>query len=243
MSGYAIFDIETRVDKALLNATLYPEAGLSDEDAFQKHSAELVEEYGRDFVSIPFHVPISIAVGATDQRHRLLKVETLGKGGEWTQERELVDDFWTRAEAFPGCLVSFNGRGFDLPVLKLQALKYGIAIPRHLETKYGARYRFQTDHHLDLQEFLTNNGACRIRGGLDVLLRLCGFDGKGMRGADVQAFYEAGRMDEINAYCRRDVVSTYQLFLRVQVMRGKLRFAEAEELARAAAAQATAVAA
>jgi 3'-5' exonuclease len=225
--SYAIFDIETRIDKQLLADTLY-RGEISAEEAYERHCAELREQYGSDFVSIPFHVPIAIAVASVGADHGLLSAEALPA----ESEQGLVRAFWQRAEGFRGCLVSFNGRGFDLPVLELQALRHGISMPKYFAAKYGARYRFQTDAHLDLQEFLTNNGAARMRGGLDVLLRLCGYAGKGdLRGGDVQRLYEEDRLPEIDAYCVRDVVSTYRLFLRVQVMRGMLDLPRAEELA------------
>ena len=231
--SYAIFDIETRINKQLLADTLY-RGEISAEEAYERHCAELREQYGSDFVSVPFHVPISIAVASVGADHRLLSAEALPA----ESEQGLVRAFWQRAEGFRGCLVSFNGRGFDLPVLELQALRHGVAMPKYFAAKYGPRYRFQTDAHLDLLEFLSNNGAARMRGGLDVLLRLCGYAGKGdLRGGDVQVLYEAGRVDEIHAYCLRDVVSTYCLFLRVQVMRGLLDLPRAEELAAQASEQ------
>ena len=226
--SYAIFDIETRVDKQLLADALYP--GADPEDAYRVHVEELLEKGWSDFVAIPFHVPVSIAIAAVGGDHRLQRVQTL-EGGE----TEIVAKFWESAERFlsrGGCLVSFNGRGFDLPVLELQALRYGLAARTYHGTKFGARYRFQTDSHLDLHDYLTGYGAARLRGGLNVLCRLIGAGGKGdVAGADVQGLWEDGRLDEIHAYCRDDVRRTYLLFLRVQVIRGILYASDAEKLA------------
>lgn len=222
--GFVIMDIETRVDKVLLRDALYP--GATPEEAYEQHCAELREKYGSDFVSIPFHVPIVIALGVVDAQYKLSKVETLVASTP-DEERAIVEEFWRRHAAFAakkGTLVTFNGRGFDVPVLELRALHHRIAIGHHTEPKYGARYRFQTDHHLDLQEFLDNYGATRLRGGLDVLLRLCGLSGKGeVHGSDVQRLYEAGKLDRIARYCAHDVVGTFILFLRVQIMRGLIQ--------------------
>lgn len=257
--AYAIFDIESCVDKRLIRETLYrgvkqyeepylpgqplrpSTEDLTDEQAYRRHVAELREKGGSDFVSLPFHVPVSIAVGVVDGTHRLVALQSLGADAPAAdRERAMVADFWRRVEAAKGiCLVSFNGRSFDLPVLELQALRWGLSMPKYFGAKYGARYRYQTDAHLDLLDFLTNAGAARgIRGGLDVCLRLCGYAGKGdTSGGDVQELWESGRLDEIDAYCRGDVVRTYALFLRVQVMRGFLPLAQADELAKRALAE------
>ena len=232
--AYVIFDIETRVDKQLLADALYP--GADPEDAYRVHVDELREKGWSDFVGIPFHVPVSIAIAAVGGDHRLQRVQTL-EGGE----REIVAKFWDSTERFlarGGCLVSFNGRSFDLPVLELQALRHGIPARAYHGTKFGARYRFQTDSHLDLHDYLTGYGAARFRGGLNVLCRLIGAGGKGdVSGADVQGLCEAGRLDEIHAYCRDDIRRTYLLFLRVQVIRGILAGPDADRLAESVAGE------
>jgi predicted PolB exonuclease-like 3'-5' exonuclease len=74
-----------------------------------------------------------------------------------------------------------------------------------------------------LYDLLFNYGATGIRGGLNLLLKVIGLPGKGaLDGSRVQDYYEAGRLDEIRRYCRRDVIQTYFLFLRVELMRGRL---------------------
>jgi predicted PolB exonuclease-like 3'-5' exonuclease len=232
MNGYVIFDCESRIDKALLNATLYRGEGLSDEDALHRHKEELRAKNGRDMPSVVFHVPISITAAAVGADHRLRELKSFAGG-----ERDLVEAFWRMAETWKGCLVTFGGRSFDLPLLELHALKHGVSARNHFGAKYGARYRFQTDAHLDLYDFLTGYGASSIRGGLDALLRLCGLEGKGdVSGKDVQELWENGRLEEIHAYCRRDVMSTYLLFLRVQVVRGLLPASVAEQLTKEATA-------
>ena len=50
-------------------------------------------------------------------------------------------EFWARAERFAGCLVSFNGRRFDLPVLELAALRYGISAPAYFAEARGRHAR------------------------------------------------------------------------------------------------------
>jgi len=218
--AFAIFDIETRVDKRLLNQALFAGAGLSDEDAYRRMRDEL-RSRGGDFFPITLHVPISIAIGTAGGDHVLKTVEILAIADY--SEENLVREFWARAERFHGCLVTFNGRRFDLPVMELNALRYGITAPSYFADTRAARARGAGERHLDLYDFLTNRGAVTLRGGMDLLLKMIGLPGKrGIDGSMVQEYFESGRLEEIHRYCRDDVIRTYFLFLRVQLMRGRI---------------------
>lgn len=221
--SFAIFDIETRIDKALIRAVLYPHQDLTDEQAYQRFRAQVLEEReGRsDFLPIPFHVPVSIVVGNVNGSRMLTAVEVLC--AQRYSEEEIVCEFWRRVEAFPGTLVSFNGRAFDLPVLELQALRYGCQAPRYFNEKHGHRYRYSEERHYDLFDFLSNMGASRIRGGFNLLARLIGLPGKtSVDGSMIQGLWDAGQLATIHAYCRQDVIQTYGLFVRLELMRGRL---------------------
>jgi len=217
---FAIFDIETRVDKHLLNQVFFANEGLGDEEAYQRFREQL-RQRGGDFFPLTLHVPISIAVGSAGEDRVLRSVESLALADY--SEEQLVREFWKRAGHFRGCLVSFNGRRFDLPVLELGALRYGLPAPAYFNDADSARSRHAPERHLDLFDFLTNYGAIGIRGGMDLLLKMIGLPGKTeLDGAMVQEYYEAGRLDEIHRYCRSDVIQTYFLFLRVELLRGKI---------------------
>lgn len=227
--AFAIFDIETRVDKRLVNESQFRGRGLSDDAAFETLRRDLLEERGSDFFPISFHVPISIAVGSVSSDYLLQSVESLAEQ-DYGEER-LVREFWERVDKFKGCLVSFNGRQFDLPVLELQALRYGCSAPLYFGEDSPYRRRYKLGKHLDLYEFITNFGAYRVRGGFDLLLRTIGFPGKGkVDGSHVQGLWDAGRLAEIHEYCRRDVIQTYYLFLRVELVRGHLTAERYEQL-------------
>ena len=123
-------------------------------------------------------------------------------------------------------------------VLELAALRYGIAAPAHFAEGAGAaRARYATERHLDLFDYLANFGASgALRGGMDLLLKMIGLPGKmAVDGSQVQELYEQGRLEEIHRYCRNDVIQTYFLFLRVELIRGRIDDA-AYRLARAASA-------
>jgi len=219
--SYAIFDIETRIDKRLVNDSQFRGRGLSDEGAYAELRQQLLDGRGTDFFPLSFHVPVSIAVGAVAGDYSLQSVESLAE--QSYDEERLVREFWERVERFKGCLVSFNGRQFDLPVLELHALRYGCAVPSYFGEDSLYRRRYQLSKHLDLYDFITNFGAYRVRGGFDLLLRTIGLPGKGtVDGSQVQELWEAGRLAEIHEYCRRDVIQPYFLFLRVELVRGRI---------------------
>ena len=165
---YAIFDIETRIDKELVKSVYAPKEDISNQQAYERVRTEQLEETGSDFLPISFHVPVSIAVGMVNGVGVLENVESLG--AEDYSEEAIVREFWERVEPFNGTLVSFNGRNFDLPVLELHALKYGCRAPRYFNQRFGHRYRYSEDGHYDLFEFIGNHGVNRIRGGFDFLL-------------------------------------------------------------------------
>ena len=228
--AFAVFDVETRVDKHLLNQVYFAGQGLSDTEAFERYREDLLRRRDSDFFPITLHLPISIAIGNVGDDYVLHSVESLALDGY--SEEKLVREFWARSERFAGTLITFNGRRFDIPVLELTALRHGITAPVHFGEESLARNRDSGVRHFDLFDYLTNYGAVSLAGGMDLLLKMIGMAGKtGMDGSMVQEYFEAGRLDEIHRYCRSDVVQTYFLFLRVALLRGEI----GEEVYRAAA--------
>ena len=219
---YTIFDIETRINKSLVREICLPHTdcgNISDEDAYTQVRQQLREAQGNDFFPLSFHVPVSIAVGQVSEERILTAVETLDE--ENSDEETIVRTFWERLQRFRGTLVTFNGRNFDLPVLELHALKYGCPAERYFNGK--ARQRFIEEGHYDLYDFVTNFGVQRLKGGFNLLARMIGLPGKmGIDGSMVQPLWEEGRLPEIHRYCRSDVIQTYFLFLRIELVRGRL---------------------
>jgi predicted PolB exonuclease-like 3'-5' exonuclease len=216
---YTIVDIETRIDKGLVREIYFPHTEVSDQDAYTQVRERLQREQGNDFFPLSFHVPISIAVGQVNDDRVLTAVETVN-GHEYNEEA-IVRVFWQRFERFSGTLITFNGRNFDLPVLELQALKYGCSEPRYFSGK--SRNRYTEDGHFDLYDFLTNYGVHRLRGGFNLLAKMIGLPGKTeIDGSMVQQLWQEERLDDIHRYCRHDVIQTYFLFLRIELLRGRL---------------------
>jgi predicted PolB exonuclease-like 3'-5' exonuclease len=225
---YLVYDIESVTNKPLLNKVLYPGNGLSDEEAYQKHVDELAEE-GRDFINPSFHKPISLAAIAVAEDFSISRIGLLG--GENRTTANIVRDFWDVYNKQQPILVDFNGKGFDLRLLELWAFQLGITIhKRHFE-KFGVRYKFADDKHLDLHDFLSNHGAIRWRGGLDLFSKLLGKPGKmSTKGEMVQALYDQEELFKIDDYCLCDTMDTYFVFLRTRVMTGALSLEQEQQL-------------
>jgi 3'-5' exonuclease len=164
----------------------------------------------------PFHQVVAIGALWMDADYKPIK---LGVVGENKSEAQVLQDFVRFVEERRPDLVTYNGRGFDLPVIVARCLRHGISFRHYFQAK-DVRYRFSAQGHLDLMDYMTDHGATRAV-PLDTLAKLIGLPGKvGVDGKDVGPLVHAGRLDEVNAYCLCDVVQTAGLFLRVQLLRG-----------------------
>lgn len=229
---YLIYDIESVTNKALLNKVLFASENYSDEEAFKTHQAELAEE-GRDFINPAFHQPVSIAAIAVQEDFSISKIGVLG--GDKPTTGSIVKAFWDIYNKQKPTLVDFNGKGYDIRLMELWAFQMGISIhPRHF-AKFGSRYRYNEEAHLDLHEFLTNHLSIRLRGGLNLFAKLLGKPGKmETKGDQVQELYDQGKQFEIDDYCLCDAMDTYFVFLRTRVMMGQLTLDKEHELVVAA---------
>lgn len=166
----------------------------------------------------PFHQVVAIGALWMDAAYKPIK---LGVVGEGKSEHEVLGDFARFMEERRPDLVTYNGRGFDLPVIVARCLRHGVTF-RHYFQAPDVRYRYSAQGHLDLMDFMTDHGATRSV-SLDTLAKLIGLPGKvGVDGKDVGPLVEAGRIDEVYAYCLCDVAQTAGLLLRVQLLRGVL---------------------
>ncbi len=232
--SYLIFDVETIADGDLVSKIRYPNEGLTPQDALNRYRAQLLAESGKDILPVTFMVPISVAVAKVDAEYRLQDVVVLDSPR--FRPHVIARHFWQGWNAYGRpTLVSFNGRGYDIPVLELAAYRYGYAVPAwfnvEARTYEQSRNRYNATAHLDLLDLLSNFGASRISGGLNLLANLIGKPGKtGVDGSQVQGLYEAGEVVAINDYCRCDVLDTYFVFLRTRVLLGKLTIEDEHRL-------------
>jgi hypothetical protein len=149
------------------------------------------------------------------------KVSRLGVLGEGKDEAGALRDFARFLEDRRPELVTYNGRGFDMPVIGARCLRHGIPL-KHYYRSREIRYRFSAEGHLDLMDYVADFGAARPS-RLDIIAKLCGMPGKvGVAGQDVGPMIHAGRIDEVRNYCLCDVVQTAGIFLRVELLRGEI---------------------
>jgi hypothetical protein len=148
-------------------------------------------------------------------------VQRIGVIGEGKEEAGILSDFARFLESHRPDMVTFNGRGFDLPVIAARCLRHGVTL-RHYYRSRDVRYRFSPDGHLDLMDYIADFGAAKPA-KLDIIAKLCGMPGKvGVDGKDVGPMVHAGRLTEVRDYCLCDVAQTAGVFLRVQLLRGEL---------------------
>ena len=219
------FDIETIPDVELGRRLWNLDDSLSDRDVGNAMMFRQQQKTGSEFLPLHQHriVAISVALRTGDG----FRVWTLGDAD--ADEPEIVRRFFDGIERYSPDLVSWNGSGFDLPVLHYRALKHGVQAPRYWETgdsdrefrynNYVNRYHWR---HIDLMDVLS---AFQVRGraGLDQVASMLGFPGKlGMSGDKVWDTWLDGGIDAIRDYCETDVLNTYLVYLRFEYMRGLL---------------------
>ncbi len=223
---YLVFDIESIADAPLVAKLRYPGKSLTPAEGVRRYRAELMEKFESDFIPYTFQLPISVAVGKVAADFRLTNVVVLDEPE--FRPHVITENFWRGWEKYHRpTLVSFNGRGFDVPLLELTAFRYGLSLPGWFQSTgkpaEQARNRYNTTAHIDLCELLTNFGSTRFNGGLNLAANLIGKPGKmDVQGNMVQDLYDLGKLAEINDYCRCDVLDTYFVFLRTRVLIGQL---------------------
>ncbi|MFH5806709.1 ribonuclease H-like domain-containing protein [Alienimonas sp. DA493] len=235
---HLVFDVEAVGDGDLISRVHYPHADLAPVEAVNRYRKELLEKKGSDVLPVTFVRPCAIAVAKVAADGTLLGLSSLD--APRFDPSAMVKQFWEGWKYYRRpTLVSFNGRGYDLPVLELSAYRDGLSLPEWFldsgPSYKQPRNRYNGEAHLDLMEALSNYGAARLSGGLNLLANLLGKPGKsGMDGSQVQEYHDAGGDDEINRYCRCDVLDTYFVFLRTRVLTGRLTLEEEHDRVAAA---------
>ena len=233
---YIVFDIESIPDAKLIRKVKYPETDIDDKTAVLKYQEEILTSSGGStlFIPVTFQYPISICMAILRSDFSLTDILLLDKPDY--RPAEMVKIFWDYIENKykDTSIVTFNGRGFDIPLLELMAFRYGYTIKRHLKDKFGTRYRFGTKH-IDIHDWLSNFNAIRMNGGLNLLAKTLGKPGKmEAKGDEVYDMYLAGKIQEINDYCIHDVLDTYFVFLRTRVMLGEITISREQDIVKRA---------
>jgi hypothetical protein len=200
--GFLVLDIETVIDPELPIGTK-------------------VEQQPPSLPPPPFHQVVVIGLLWMDAAYKVIRVGAIGLPKD---ERQILLDFVKFVEDKRPDLVTYNGRGFDMPVIASRCMKHGVPFKHYFQTQ-DVRYRFSAAGHFDLMDYMSDFGAARAV-SLDTMAKLIGLPGKvGVDGKDVGPMVHAGRIAEVEAYCLCDVAQTTGLFLRVQLIRGQLDLA------------------
>ncbi|MFL9610456.1 3'-5' exonuclease [Methylobacillus sp. Pita2] len=231
MTPTLIFDIETVPDTDGLRKLYSLPAETTDEDVAHVAFHKRRQQNGSEF--LPLHQHRVVAISCALREGDGFRVWTLGSPD--APEQEIIQRFYDGIEKYTPNLVSWNGGGFDLPVLHYRGLVHGIVAPRYWDmgdddrefkwNNYISRYHTR---HLDLMDLMAlYNG--RANAPLDEIAQLCGFPGKlGMDGSKVWEAFANGEINAIRDYCETDVANTYLVYLRFQLMRGALDHAAYE---------------
>lgn len=231
-----VFDIETIPDIDGLRSLGFGNATDSDGQVHATWVQERQSKGQSDF--LPLHLQRVLVISCVFRNADGLRIHSF-VDHDGASESKVVQAFFGAIEKHTPQLVSWNGGGFDLPVLHYRGLKHGVVADKYWDmgdddrdfkwNNYISRYHLR---HLDLMDLLAlyqpkNNAP------LDAMAKLCGFPGKlGMDGSQVYESYLNGQIDAIRRYCETDVMNTYLLYCRFQKMRaGLLEKEYAQEIA------------
>ncbi len=228
MTPILCFDLETIPDASGLRRLGLFDPSLDDAQGVAEVQAARQASHGSDF--LPHYLQRVWVIGCAFRDQEGFRVRCLGDqhGASDAEEAARLRSFFKIIEKHTPQLVSWNGGGFDLPVLHHRALMHGVSAPRYWDqgeddrdfkwNNYIARYHAR---HTDLMDVLSGYQN-RAFAPLDNLARLCGFAGKlGEDGSKVWSSFLEGRGEAVRAYCETDVVNTYLLFCRFRMIRGE----------------------
>jgi predicted PolB exonuclease-like 3'-5' exonuclease len=223
MTPVLVFDIETVPDVDGLRKLYELAPELSDDDVAEAAFQRRRQATGGDFLQLHLHRVVTIACALRDRDS--FRVWSLGEPED--TEGSMIQRFFDGIEKYTPQIVSWNGGGFDLPVLHYRGLIHGVCAGRYWDlgendrdfkwNNYISRYHTR---HLDMMDLLALYQP-RANAPLDELAQLAGFPGKlGMDGSRVWDAYRRGDIASIRQYCETDVVNTFLVFLRFQLLRG-----------------------
>lgn len=223
-----VFDIETIPDveggRKLLNLQQF-----SDDDVANAMFNQRRQEVNHDF--LPHYLHKIVAISAVLKTPQKCIVWSLGE--ETSTESELITRFFEGIQRYKPTLISWNGSGFDLPVLHYRALMHKVSAPQYWElgnsdnsfkwNNYISRYHYR---HTDIMDVLSGYQA-KASAPLDKIALLLNLPGKmGMHGSKVWEAYQQGDIAAIRNYCETDVLNTYLVYLRFDLFRGHLSLEE-----------------
>ena len=213
-----VFDIETVPDTES-GAKLLDLNNLSKEDIIKAMEHTQFQKTGNMFQPLHLHKIVAISVLYKNNE----KLSLLSLGEEDSKESDLLKLFFGAIDKYQPQLISWNGKGFDSPVMHYRALLHGISSIKYWDkgeddrdfkwNNYLNRYH---DRHLDLMDILS---GFKKPASLTDIAQLIGAPGKyGIDGSKVSDFYLANDIKKIRDYCETDVLNTYLVFLRYKLI-------------------------
>jgi predicted PolB exonuclease-like 3'-5' exonuclease len=239
VKNICVFDIETVIDAQMAKTFLdLPQSTADDEAVQELEKYHLSITDGKNaFARQLFHKVVAIAFLQAevnrDGVYESYKLVDLRAGGkEDFTEADLIKSFFNHLGGLKPRLVTFNGRAFDLPVLKYRAMRYGISarwLYKEGDKWNNYQSRYSSDLHCDLLEVLSDYGAsARIK--LEEVCALLGIPGKmDVNGSLVSELYKSGKIKEIRDYCELDVANTYLIYLNYMRHTGNITSSSYEE--------------
>lgn len=227
-TAFLVIDTESVPDGRLLSLIKYADQDLTPEQAIEKARAEARAKSrdGSDFLPHSYQYPVAVCVIRVAPDLTMQKITCLD--APRFRPAAIVKQFWEGLAKINATLVTFNGRGFDLPLLEMAAFRYGVSPGRSYFT--GTRARGDATH-FDLMNWFHNYGACHLHGGLNLLAKVLGKPGKmEVAGDRVLEMHREGKVQEINDYCICDTLDTYFAFLRVKLMLGDITLEREHEI-------------
>lgn len=220
-----VFDCETIPDFDLIRE-IYDFKGSNEEVANKAYEEQIIKT-GSSFLPIVFHKVVAISAVIADDFGMYDRVSSMD--GE--SEKDLLKSFLSFIDKKNPKLVSFNGRGFDLPMLMVRAMKYNLTCTAYFEIENkelnkskweNYKTRYSDRFHIDLMDSISDFGA--VRGlKLDEICTMLGMPGKyDVSGEQVMELYLKNDTEKIKEYCESDVLNTYWLYLKYELLKGNL---------------------
>jgi 3'-5' exonuclease len=228
-----VYDFETVPDCNAGRKILGLKATCSDEEVVTALKARRLEQTQGQSDFLPHYLQRIVAISVVVRCNEWIKVWSLGENAD---EKNIIERFFAGIERYKPTLVSWNGSGFDLPVLHYRALFHGIVSKRYWENgekeseykwnNYLSRYH---SRHTDLMDVLAAYQS-RAYAPLNEISLILGFPGKmGMAGDLVWQKFQENELDSIRNYCETDVLNTYLVYLKFQTIRGQISPEESEQ--------------
>ena len=219
-----VFDIETVPDVVTWQNINKTNSDLEQVDIIKiMHSINRQKKNGSEF--LPHYLQKIVAISVLVQNNDSLKIWSLGNIID--DEKKLLERFFNGLEIYQPTLVSWNGIGFDLPVIHYRSLLHQVVSKTYWEVgehksefkwnNYFNRYHYR---HIDIMDLLSGYQKSAVA-SLDHIAIMLGLPGKMVLTADqVLNCYLDKDIQKIRSYCEIDVLNTYLIFLKMQYMRG-----------------------